>query len=50
MILLSYEQPHEKTNVPVSNLVRHKPDCTATDDDYWLDISDLERRGIVLSM
>ena len=39
---------HEKTNILVSNLVRHKPGCTATEDGYRLDISDFESRGIVL--
>ena len=33
----------------VSDLVRHKPGCTATEDGYRLEISDLGRRGIVLS-
>ena len=41
---------HEKTNVVVCDLVRHKPGCTATEDGYRLEISDLERRGIVLSI
>ena len=27
-----YEPRHEKTNVLVSDLVRHKPGCTATED------------------
>ena len=26
------EPRHEKTNILVSNLVRHKPGCTATED------------------
>ena len=39
-----------KTNVLVSNLVRHKPGCTATEDDQRFEISDLDSRGIVLSM
>ena len=34
----------------VSDLVRHKPGCTATEDSSRLEISDLESRGIVLSM
>ena len=34
----------------VSDQVRHKPACTATEDGYRLEISDLESRGIVLSM
>ena len=34
----------------VSDQVRHKPGCTATEDGYMLEISDLGRRGIVLSV
>ena len=30
----------------VSDLVRHKPGCTATEDGLRLEISDLESRGI----
>ena len=44
-----YEPRHEKTNILVSDLVRHKPGCTATEDGLRLEISDLESRGIVLS-
>ena len=44
------EPRHEKTNVLVSDMVRHKPGCTATEDGLRLEISDLESRGIVLSM
>ena len=44
------EPRHEKTSVQVSDLVRHKPGCTATEDGQRLELSDLERRGIVLSM
>ena len=29
---LTYEPRHEKTNILVSDLVRHKPGCTATED------------------
>ena len=29
---LPYEPRHEKTNILVSNLVRHKPGCKATED------------------
>ena len=46
----TFEPRHEKTNVLVSDLVRHKPGCTATEDGKRLEISGLERRGIVLSM
>ena len=28
----TYEPRHEKTNVLVSDLVRHKPGCTVTED------------------
>ena len=34
----------------VSDQVRHKPGCTATEDCYLLEISDLGSRGIVLSV
>ena len=34
----------------VSDMVRHKADCTGTEDGYSLEISDLGRRGIVLSV
>ena len=35
-----FEPRHEKTNVLVSDLVRHKPGCTATVDGKRLEISD----------
>ena len=44
------EPRHEKNNILVSDLVRHKPGCTATEDGERLKISDLESRGIILSM
>ena len=34
----------------VSDQVCHKPCCTATEDGYRLEISDLGSRGIVLFM
>ena len=34
----------------VSDQVRHKPGCTAIEDGLRLEISDLGRRGIVLSV
>ena len=34
----------------VSDQVRHKPGCTATEDGLRLEISDLKNRGIALSM
>ena len=43
------EPHHKKTKVLVSDLVRHKQGCTATEDGKRLEISDLEIRGIVLS-
>ena len=46
----TYEPRYEKTNVLVSDLVRHKPGCKATEDGWRLEISDLESRGIVLSV
>ena len=49
-VLFINEPHHEKTNILVSDLVLHKPGCTATEDGYMLEISDLESRGIVLSM
>ena len=33
----------------VSNQVRHKPACTVTESSWKLEISDLSRRGIVLT-
>ena len=43
------EPPRGKTNNVVSEQVRHKPTCTSTENSYKLEISDLSRRGIVLS-
>ena len=34
----------------ISDQDQHKPGCTATEDDYRLEISDLGSRGIVLSV
>ena len=45
-----YEPVHEKTNNLGSDLVRHKPACTITEDGKRLAILDLESRGIVLSV
>ena len=45
-IMITYEPPGGKTNNVVSEQVRHKPTCTVTEK---LEISDLSRRGIVLS-
>ena len=32
IIIMIIEPRHEKTNILVSDLVRHKPDCAATED------------------
>ena len=49
-----YEPRREKTGhrgfIGVSDQVRHKPDCAATEDSSRLENSDLGRRGIVLSV
>ena len=50
MMVNSFECRYEKNNILVSDLVRHKPGCTATEDGKRLEISDLESRGIVLSL
>ena len=47
---MTFVPHHEKTNILVSDLVRHKPDCKTTEDGERLEISDLESRGIILSM
>ena len=44
------EPRHEKTNILVSDQVRHKPGCTVTEDGWRLEISGLGIRGIVLSV
>ena len=44
-----FEPPRGKTNNVVSEQVRHKPTCTSTEKSWKLEISDLSRRGIVLS-
>ena len=49
-IIKTNEPRHGKTNVLVSDLIRHKPGCTTTEDGQMLGISDLENRGIILSM
>ena len=48
--LIINEPRCEKTNILVSDVVRHKPGRTGIEDGWRLEISDLERRGIVLSM
>ena len=44
------EPLREKINVLVSDLVRHIPRSTSTENGKRLEISDLESRGNVLSM
>ena len=44
------EPRHEQTNILVSDLVRHKPGSSATEDGYRLKSLDLASRGVVLSM
>ena len=44
------EPVHEKTNNLGSDQVQHKLGCTITNEGYKLEISDLRRRGIVLSV
>ena len=45
-----YEPRHQKTNNVVFEQVRHKLVCTITEDGWGLEILDLGRRGIVLSI
>ena len=44
------EPVHEKTYNLGSDQVRHKPGYTVTEAGWKLEISDLRRRGIVLSV
>ena len=44
------EPPRGKTNNVVSEKVRHKPTFTVTEAGKKLEISDLRRRGSVLSV
>ena len=45
-----FEPVREKTDNLGSDQVRHKPDCTVTEDGYRLEISDLKSKGIVLTV
>ena len=51
---LNYERKnelnHDKTNNVVSEQVLYKMSCTSTEDGYRVQILNLERRGIVLSV
>ena len=49
IVRLQYEPPRRKTNIVVSEQVLHKPACTSTEKSQKPEISDLSRRGIVLS-
>ena len=49
-IRCTFEPRCEKQVFGVSDQVRRKPGCTATEDGKRLEISDLESRGIVLSV
>ena len=52
MYMLNSHMSHvmRKPAFGFSDQVRHKQSCTATEDGQRLEISDLERKGIVLSM
>ena len=43
--MLINEPRQEETNILISNLVRHKPGCTATEDGQRLEISDLGNKS-----
>ena len=45
----TFEPPRGKTNYVVSEQVQHTLACTSTEKSWKLEISDLSRRGIVLS-
>ena len=49
-LLNTFEPPRGKTKNVVSEQVRHKPTCKVTEKTKKLEISDLSRRGIVLSV
>ena len=46
-VLCYFSRVARKPAFGVSDQVRHKPDCTATEDDQRLEISDLGSRGVV---
>ena len=50
LLLLTFEPPHEKTNNVVFEQVQRKRSCTSIEDGYGLEILNIERRGIVLSV
>ena len=53
MIIISKDQMNRDARKPVfgvSDQVRHKPVCAAAEDGYKPEISDLRKRGIVLSV
>ena len=47
---MSLEPVCEKTNNLGSDKVQHKPGCAVTEEGFELEILDLRRRGIVLSV
>ena len=49
IFVFRYEPSREKTN-EVPEQVRHKSGCTVTEAGYMVEMSDLRRRGIVLSV
>ena len=48
--IFTFGPVREKTNNLGSDLVWHKPGCTVTEEGQKLEISDLGRRGIILSV
>ena len=48
--IVKYEPRSEKTGLRGFRPVLHKPVCTATEDGWRLEISQLGSRGIVLSV
>ena len=45
-----YQVSVYRTIGPLVDMVQHKPGCAATEDGQRLETSDLESRGIALSM
>ena len=38
IIIMTFEPPHEKTKIVVSEQVLHEPSCTCTEDGYMVEI------------
>ena len=49
-MFLEFEPPRGKTNNVDSEQVQHKPVCTSTEAGLKLEVSDLRKRDIVLSV